>query len=92
MPIAVCKNKEQLIAWCEDTVEPGRFRVLATEEGEVIIEPTKTSRPIKYAYLQTTEASKVAEEIASKFGVKKLELKAYRWDDERSPSVVVLPE
>lgn len=89
MPIVVCKNEEELMAWLEDTVVTGRYRVLVTDENEIIVEPTKTSRPLKYAYLQITEPSEIAKKIREKFGLKILHIKAYRWNDERGPFVKI---
>ncbi|MEM4534989.1 MAG: hypothetical protein QW764_02975 [Desulfurococcaceae archaeon] len=89
MPIAVCKNDEELLAWLEDTVSSGRFRVIVTDENEVIIEPTKTSKPLKFAYLQTSNPESVAREIGERFNLKVLHLKAYRWNEERGPFVKI---
>jgi len=92
MPIAVFGNVDQLRLWCKDTVSPDRYRVLSTDEEEVILEPTKTSRPLKFGYIQSSDAEKLAEEIAKEFNIKHIHLKAYRWNDERGPFVKILLE
>jgi len=89
MPIAVFSNVDQLRMWCEDTVSSDRYRVLSTDEGEIILEPTKTSRPLKFGYLQIADSEKLAVEVAKTFGLKHINLKAYRWNDERGPFVKV---
>ena len=92
MPVAVFGNIEQLRLWCKDTVSPDRYRVLSTDENEVILEPTKTSRPLKFGYLQSSDAEKLAEDIAKEFSIVHIHLKAYRWDDERGPFVKIFAE
>ena len=92
MPIAVFQDLGQLKKWCEDTVSPDRFRVLSTDEDEIILEPTKTSRPLKFGYLQISKAQEFAESLAKEFGLKHIHLKAYRWMEDRGPFVKVAPE
>ena len=89
MTIAVFDNIEQLKMWCGDTVVEGRFRIISTDEGEIIVEPTKTSKPLKYGYLKIAEAEKRAEEISKEFNIKHIHISAYRWNDERGPFVKV---
>jgi len=92
MPIAVCGSEGELIEWCREFVEAGKYRVISTEENEVILEPVKTSKPIRFAYYQTEKARELAGKIAEDFGVKHLKLQAYRWNIERSPAVKVAIE
>jgi len=87
VPIAVCQNEEELEEWCREFVETGRYTVISTAENEVILEPTKTSRPIRFAYYMTAKAEEIAQKIADDYGIKHLKLKAYRWNIERAPSV-----
>jgi len=92
MPIAVCENEDELIEWCREFVETGKYRVFSTRENEIILEPIKTSKPIRFAYYQTERAEELAKQIAKNFGIKHLTLKAYRWNIERAPSVKVAVE
>jgi len=92
MPIAVCASEEELIEWCKELGIKGRYRVITTKENEVILEPIKTSKPIRFAYLETEKAKELAEKIANDYNIKHLTLKAYRWNIERAPSVKVAVE
>jgi len=92
VPIAVFHDLDQLKKWCEDTVSPDRFRVLSTDEDEIILEPTKTSRPLKFGYLQIAKARELADQIAKEFSLKHIHLKAYRWLEDRGPFIKVVPE
>jgi len=92
LPIAVCGTEEELLDWCREFVESGKYRVFSTGENEVILEPVKTSKTIRFAYYQTERAKELAGKIAEDFGIKHLTLKSYRWNIERAPSVKVAVE
>jgi len=89
LPIAVCKDEEQLKEWCKDTGLRDRYRMISTEENEVIVEPIKTTRPSKFAYLSGPKAEEIASNIAKEYSVSHIKLKAYRWNEERGPFVKV---
>ena len=92
MPIAVFNNTDELRAWCKDTVSPDKYRVLSTDEDEIILEPTKTSRPLKFGYLQIPGAEALADEIAKEFNLKHIHIKAYRWDTDKGPHIKISAE
>jgi hypothetical protein len=89
MPISVCENEEQLNHWCEQFAKKDRYVVyITTEDNELILEPIKTSRPIRYAYMKfenIEHARKVANELAQHFGLKIVEIRRMAWDIEKGP-------
>ena len=61
MPRKVFGNLEEFKRWIEEVATPERFVFCITEEGEIIAEPTKSTRPLTYAYIRITDAKKVEE-------------------------------
>jgi len=93
MPIAVCKNEEQVRKWAEVLVKEGKFYVYyTTEDYEVILEPAKTTRPLRYCYIKMTgleEAKKLAAELSQKYKLEIIEIASMRWDTEKGPAIKI---
>jgi len=90
MPRHVCANVEQLKDFCEVYVtNPDKYVVISTDEDEVILEPLRSTRPVRYAYLEIENAEEVAEAIATKHGLKHLKLKSYDWKVDIPPGVAI---
>ena len=83
------QDKEQLFAWCEEHTKEGSHVLYWTGDGEVIVEPKRSTRPLRYAYLKTSKASEIAEEFSEKFKLTCLHLGSYEWDLDKSVGVKV---
>ena len=94
MPRKVFGNLEEFKRWIGDVATPERFVFCITEEGEIIAEPTKSTRPLTYAYIRITDAKKVEEieKILKESGFQVWKLKAYEWDTEKAVGVKVRVE
>jgi len=94
MPRKVFGNLEEFKRWIEEVATPERFVFCITEEGEIIAEPTKSTRPLTYAYIRITDAKKVEEieKILKESGFQVWKLKAYEWDTEKAVGVKVRVE
>ena len=94
MPRKVFGNLEEFKRWIEEVATPERFVFCITEEGEIIAEPIKSTRPLTYAYIRITDAKKVEEieKILKESGFQVWKLKAYEWDTEKAVGVKVRVE
>ncbi|MHA1663478.1 MAG: hypothetical protein ACTSVR_09515 [Candidatus Thorarchaeota archaeon] len=94
MPRKVFGNLEEFKRWIEEVATPERFVFCITEEGEIIAEPTKSTRPLTYAYIRITDAKKVEEmeKMLKEAGFQVWKLKAYEWDTEKAVGVKVRVE
>jgi hypothetical protein len=95
MPLSVCKTEEQVKKWCEAILKKeGSYYIYCTEDNEVILEPAKSTRPLRYCYIKLTptEQSKeparaLAESIGATYGQPVVEISRMSWDIERSPYI-----
>ena len=95
MPIHVLGSKEQLEKWAEEFIEGKVFVVIVTKDGELILEPRKSTRPLDFGYCRFAskeEAIKSAEELKGKYKIKVVEEDALSWDVEKSPFIRVSME
>jgi len=94
MPRKVFGNLEEFKRWIEEVATPERFVFCITEDGEIIAEPTKSTRPLTYAYIRITDAKKVEEmeRMLKESGFQVWKLKAYEWDTEKAVGVKVRVE
>ena len=94
MPRKVFGNLEEFKRWIEEVATPERFVFCITEEGEIIAEPTKSTRPLTYTYIRITDAKKVEEmeRMLKESGFQVWKLKAYEWDTEKAVGVKVRVE
>lgn len=72
--------KEWLVSIGESL--PSRYVAFVTDENEVIIVPKKSTRPIIYGYLQTSEIEKVME-LLNKLGIRVFEVTRVEWDETK---------
>ena len=91
MPRKVFGSLDEFKRWIGEVATPERFTFNITEEGEIIAEPTKTTRPLVYAYIRITDAKKVEEmeKMLKEAGFQVWKLKAYEWDTEKAVGVKV---
>jgi uncharacterized lipoprotein YehR (DUF1307 family) len=91
MPISICENEEQLNHWCEQFVKGSKYIVYyTTEDSEVILEPIRSTRPLRYCYLKmstSNSAKKVATQISKTYELPLLEIKRMAWDLEKGPGI-----
>jgi hypothetical protein len=101
MPIHVLKAERdekgnwdfsKVIAWANEYVRGRDYAVLLTDEGEIILEPRKSTRPLDYGYVSIVDmqaARELAKTLSTRYGLPLLEIQYFRWDIEKSPSVKV---
>jgi len=93
MPISICENEEQVTKWCETFVKKGRFVVYyTTDDYEVILEPVKTTRPIRYCYIKMLDlisAKRLSGQLAVMYSLDRVELKGMSWDIEKGPWIKI---
>lgn len=91
MPRKVFEKISDIMEWMKLFATPERYIVNFTKNGEIIIEPTKSTRPLTYCYYK---AGRGEEEELDKFisflksrGFTILRLKAYEWDIDKAVGV-----
>jgi len=93
MPLSVCKTEEQFKRWCEEVVEKDRYRIyVTTEENEIILEPKRTTKPLKYCYYKAesiAKAMELAKEISDKYNLPVIEISRMSWDLEKGPAIKI---
>jgi len=91
MPRKVFGSLEEFKRWIAEVATPDRFVFCITEEGEIIAEPTKTTRPLVYAYIRIADTKKVEEmeKVLREVGFQVWRLKAYEWDIEKAVGVKI---
>jgi bifunctional DNA-binding transcriptional regulator/antitoxin component of YhaV-PrlF toxin-antitoxin module len=98
MPIAVCKTKEQVLNWCEKVLkkEGSYYIYYTTEDQEVILEPAKSTRPLRYCYIKLTPteqdqnpAKTLAMEIGNEYEQPVIEISRMAWDVEKGPAIKI---
>lgn len=90
MPIHVLGNEEQVMAFADIYVAGKDYVAIITEQGELILEPRKSTRPQDYGYfdaLSKEKAKTIVEEILRRYTLRTIETKAIAWDTERPPWV-----
>ena len=97
MPRKVFESLEDLREWIKTWVTPDRYAVnVTTREREVIVEPTKSTRPVIYGYYKCSEEEleKFKEFLKGirSLGYSVIKLKSYEWDVDKSPGVRVAVE
>lgn len=97
MPRKVFESLEDLREWMKTRVAPDKYIVnVTTRRKEVIVEPTKSTRPMIYGYYKCDEEEleKFMEFLSDikSLGYSVIKLKAYEWDVDKSPGVRVAVE
>jgi len=89
MPRKVFGALEEFKRWIAEVATPERFAFYITEEGEIIAEPTKSTKPLTYAYIRITDSKKLEEmeKVLREVGFQVWRLKAYEWDIEKAVGV-----
>jgi len=87
----VFNEKKEFLRWISDNVTKEKYQAYLTENREVILVPTRSTRPLEYAYFRCTD-SDIEDDVVEKLA--KIELKIYNvksveWADDRAPGVRV---
>lgn len=84
MPILEFSVGSELLKWSESFASPDRYVVIVTGDGEVILHPRKTSKPIVYAYCKEGVSQTLLSSLIDRdFTI--VDVKHYYWDTERTP-------
>jgi hypothetical protein len=76
-------DEAQFRQWLEVHALPQRNEIYITSRGEVIVYPTKTSRPLNFAYIQVpSESLEWYRKLASQ-GFRVFEVEKVQWDDQK---------
>ena len=75
--------------WMRQFSTPERYCLYESENGELLLYPLKTSRPITYAYLKTENKETIAKikGLAKDFGLHIFGVKDLEWADDRAVGV-----
>lgn len=95
MPRAIFVEGEELLKWCGEFVKGGNYIMYLTGKNELILEPRRSTRPLRYAYLKEVSkesADKLVVKIHEKFGIPFMLVSSYEWDVEKSVGVKVRVE
>lgn len=54
MPRIVFNEHRQVMTWAERFAQPARYTIYATSRFEVILEPLRSTAPLRYGYVRCT--------------------------------------
>ena len=74
MPRLEFGKKEEILRWIQNRMDPNKYECYVTEEGEVILHPTRSTPPITFGYFNAT--TEELKEILS--GLKSVSVPMYR--------------
>jgi hypothetical protein len=92
MPRITFTDKDGFLTWIKDHVTPSQYEVYVTSYAEIIVAPTKSTKTLRYAFIEVYKAWEDSEnainDIRKKVpGVKFYQIEKFDWDSERSISV-----
>jgi len=93
IPISICSTKGQVEKWAKAIVHEGKFIIYLTLNNEVVVEPLRSTRPLRYCYYKGSDfndAKKVAESISKAYNLSIVEVSSMSWDNEKGPWVKVI--
>ena len=80
---------EEFIAWATDHCTPEKYETYWTPD-EIVIAPTKSTRPLLYAYLRLprdVEGGKTLTTTLKNLGLRSYVVDRIEWDVERKPGI-----
>lgn len=92
MPRIVFCSEEQLENWCKEFVDTGKYVIYLTEYNEVILEPLKSTRPLRFGYFKGLKGEKLATKLQELHQIPLFRVRDYEWDLEKSPGIKVAIE
>ena len=93
MPRKVFESISDIKEWAKTFAMPEKFIVNITRDNEIIIEPTKSTKPLTYCYCKVGHSAEEEKELneflnyLESRGFTILRLKAYEWDIEKAVGV-----
>jgi len=77
-------KEEELTKWRAKYAEPARYIVVATENQEIILKPTKSTKTLDYGYFRSVTIDKLNDALAklSEAGYDIVNARAYHWNSE----------
>jgi hypothetical protein len=78
--------------WIDKHGKPEKYECYVTKDGEVVMMPTKSTRPVNYGYMQLTSASveKLKKKLAE-LGVSIFNVRDVEWAEDRPVGVKFMP-
>lgn len=82
----VFDNLDEFKKWFSDNVSSDKYECYITNDGEYILVPTKSTRPLKYGYYKTDSEAlkKEVEELIGKTLKGVYRVKTVEWADDRA--------
>lgn len=82
-------KKDDFLEWVKDHVTPSQYEVYVTSFAEIIIAPLKSTRNLKYAYIEIYKAWEAVDEAINDVRKKVPNIKIYPiekfdWDSEKN--------
>jgi hypothetical protein len=92
MPRITFTDKDGFLTWIKDHVTPSQYEVYVTSYAEIIVAPTKSTKTLRYAYIDVYIAWEDIEDAINDVRKKVPNIKIYSiekfdWDSERSVGV-----
>lgn len=92
MPRLVFDNKKQFLNWIKDHVTPSNYEVFITYFGEIIFAPLKSTRTLRYGYINALDIWDSMEEAIKDITKRVPNLRNYRverfeWTTDRAVGV-----
>lgn len=93
MPRSICGDTSEFFQWLGVFADPDHYVIVHTYDNELIADPRKTTKPLRYAYFKTSEknAESCVKELIKR-GFIVLKQKRYEWDTEKPVGVRVIIE
>jgi hypothetical protein len=81
----VFDNLQEFERWISNNVSADKYECYITRELEVILVPTKSTKPLKYAYIKLSSAEdlKIVEKLRVGMGLNVYNIKHLVWADDR---------
>lgn len=87
MPRIVFDSFEELEKWCKEFVKKGSHTVYTTGSNELIVEPRRSTRPLRYAYFTSIKAVEFAKTISEQYEIPYFHLERYEWDLDKNVGI-----
>jgi RNA recognition motif-containing protein len=63
MPRFIFSDNTEFMSWVEVHVTPDKYECYVTDSGELLLSPTKSTRPMNYAYIKFASYDAAKETI-----------------------------
>ncbi len=88
MPRYICGSSSEFFSWMNVFGSADRYIIVKTYEDELIADPVKSTKPLRYLYYKGTDIEECSREL-EKRGYQILTQKRYEWDTEKAPGIRV---